>query len=45
MRGYSGRITNFGAYRIPNQFDVPWVDSQERFHGEILKIIGLVETI
>jgi len=37
MRGYSGRITNFGAYRIPNQFDVPWVDSRERFHWRDLE--------
>ena len=29
FRNYSGKITNYGTYRIPKQFDVPWIDEQE----------------
>lgn len=28
---YDGRVINYGAYRIPKQFDVPWIDSSEEF--------------
>lgn len=31
-KNYDGRITNFGTYRIPDQFDVPWIDTSEKFY-------------
>src|SRR5574344_2137404 len=32
FQNFDGRITNFGTYRIPKQFDVPWLDVGEEFH-------------
>ena len=31
FQNYNGKITNFAAYRIPDQFDVPWLDVNEEF--------------
>lgn len=36
-RDYNGRITNFGSYRIPKQFDVPWIDINEEFRWRDLE--------
>lgn len=30
-KDYNGRIYNFGSYRIPEQFDMPGLDSREKF--------------